>query len=69
MHQREWDGMEAKILEAEHQLAAAQRDFEAAASDHSRVTEAYEKMQGAQRRVEELYARWAELESQLIPNS
>ncbi len=68
LHQREWDGMEAKILEAEHDLAAAQRDFEAASSDHVRVTEAYEKMQAAQRRVVELYARWAELEAQLIPN-
>ncbi|HTC34036.1 MAG TPA: ATP-binding cassette domain-containing protein, partial [Bryobacteraceae bacterium] len=68
LHQREWDGMEAKILEAEHELAAAQRDFEAASSDHARVSEAYEKMQVAQRRVEELYARWAELEAQLIPN-
>ena len=68
LHQREWDGMEAKILEAEHELAAAQRDFEAASSDHARVTEAYDKMQAAQRRGEELYARWAELEAQLIPN-
>ncbi len=66
LHQREWDGMEAKILEAEHDLAAAQRDFEAASSDHVRVTEAYEKMQAAQRRVEDLYARWAELEAQLV---
>jgi len=66
LHQREWDGMEAKILEAEHQLAAAQRDFEAASSDHVRVTEAFEKMQAAQRRVEDLYARWAELEAQLV---
>ncbi len=68
LHQREWDGMEAKILEAEHALAAAHRDFEAASSDHVRVAEAYEKMQAAQRRVEDLYARWAELEAQLIPN-
>ncbi len=67
LHQREWDGMEAKILEAEHELAAAQRDFEAAASDHVRVTEAYEKMQAAQRRVDKLYGRWAELEGLIAP--
>src|SRR3984957_11716453 len=30
--QREWDAMEAKILAAEHQLAASQREFEAAVS-------------------------------------
>jgi hypothetical protein len=60
--------MEAKILEAEHDLAACQRELEASASDPNRVTEAYDKMQAAQRRVEDLYARWAELEAQLIPN-
>jgi ABC transport system ATP-binding/permease protein len=68
LQQREWDGMEAKILEAEHQLAACQREFQASVSDPNLVTEAYDKMQAAQRRVEDLYARWAELESQLIPN-
>jgi ABC transport system ATP-binding/permease protein len=66
--QREWDAMEAKILAAEHELAACQREFDASVSDPNRVTEAYEKMQAAQRRVEDLYSRWAELESQLIPN-
>ena len=68
LQQREWDAMEAKILEAEHQLASCQRELDASASDPNRVTEAYDKMQAAQRRVEDLYARWAELESQLIPN-
>jgi ATP-binding cassette subfamily F protein uup len=69
LQQREWDGMEAKILEAEHQLAACQHEFDASTSDPNRVTEAYDKMHAAQRRVEDLYARWAELEAQLIPNS
>jgi ATP-binding cassette subfamily F protein uup len=62
LHQREWDGMESKILEAERELAACQRELEAFASDANRVAEVYEKMQAAQRRVDELYARWAELE-------
>ncbi len=65
LEQREWDGMESKILEAEQQLAALNRELEAAASDATRVTEAYERVQDAQRRVEELYARWADLESKL----
>jgi ABC transport system ATP-binding/permease protein len=68
LQQREWDGMEAKILEAEHDLAACQRELQASASDPNRVSEAYDKMQAAQRRVEDLYSRWAELEAQLIPN-
>jgi ATP-binding cassette subfamily F protein uup len=65
LHQREWDAMETKILEAEQGLAACQHELQASASDAKRVTEAYEKMQAAQRRVEELYARWAELEAKV----
>ncbi|HLM98340.1 MAG TPA: ABC-F family ATP-binding cassette domain-containing protein [Bryobacteraceae bacterium] len=65
LEQREWDGMEEKILEAEQDLAARQRELEAASSDAKRVTEVYEKVQEAQRRVEDLYARWAELESKV----
>jgi ATP-binding cassette subfamily F protein uup len=66
LQQREWDAMEAKILEAEHDLAACQREFEASVSDPNRVGEAYDKMQAAQRRVEDLYSRWAELEGLLV---
>lgn len=62
LQQREWDSMEGKILEAEQELAACQRDLQAFASDANRVAEAYERTQAAQRRVDELYARWAELE-------
>jgi ATP-binding cassette subfamily F protein uup len=65
LEQREWDGMEAKILEAEQELAAWQRELQAAASDAKRVTEAFERLQHAQRRVEDLYARWAELEAKV----
>ena len=42
LEQREWDGMEAKILEAEQELAAWQRELQEAASDAKRLTEAYE---------------------------
>jgi ATP-binding cassette subfamily F protein uup len=66
LDQREWDGMEAKILEAEQELAALERELEAAASDAERVSEAYEKVQDAHRRVEDLYARWAELEAKVV---
>jgi ATP-binding cassette subfamily F protein uup len=63
LQQREWDGMESKILEAEQELARFQQELETFASDAERVGEAYEKMQAAQGRVDELYARWAELEA------
>jgi ATP-binding cassette subfamily F protein uup len=62
LQQREWDAMEEKILQAEHELAARQRELQDAASDAERVSGAYESMQAAQRRVEDLYTRWAELE-------
>ncbi|HYL73608.1 MAG TPA: ABC-F family ATP-binding cassette domain-containing protein [Bryobacteraceae bacterium] len=63
--QLEWDAMEAKILDAEHELAAWQRDVQEAASDPERLVPAYANMQAAQKRVEGLYARWAQLESKL----
>ncbi|MGP0073220.1 MAG: ABC-F family ATP-binding cassette domain-containing protein [Bryobacteraceae bacterium] len=63
LQQREWDAMEAKILEAEQELSACRQDLEAFASDANRVADVYEKTQAAQRRVDELYARWAELEA------
>jgi ABC transport system ATP-binding/permease protein len=63
LQQREWNSMEERILEAEQDLAARRRELEAFASDPNRVAEAYEKMQTAQHRVDELYARWAELEA------
>jgi ATP-binding cassette subfamily F protein uup len=65
LDQREWDGMEAKILEAERELAARHLELQEAASDAGRLTEAYEKLQQAQRNVEDLYARWAELEAKV----
>jgi len=65
LEQREWDGMEAKILEAERELADWHNEMQEAGPDAKRLTEAYERMQQAQRLVEELYARWAELEAKV----
>jgi ATP-binding cassette subfamily F protein uup len=63
--QREWDGMEAKILEAERELATWHHEVQEAASDAKRLPEAYAGLQDAQVRVEELYERWAELEEKV----
>ena len=65
LEQREWDGMEARILEAEQELGARQRELQEAASEGQGLTEVYEKMQDRQRRVEDLYTRWAELEAKI----
>jgi hypothetical protein len=55
--------MEQKILEAESEIAKWQLEVEEAASDPQRLLAAYPKMQEAQARADELYARWAELEA------
>jgi len=65
LDQREWDGMEAKILEAEEALAAAQAAVEdpAVATDAAALRERCETLETVRAEVEKLYARWAELEA------
>ncbi|MCE5310252.1 MAG: ABC-F family ATP-binding cassette domain-containing protein [Acidobacteriales bacterium] len=60
--QREWDGMEQKILEAEQELATWEARMQEAASDAEPLMEACRNADAARVRVDELYARWAELE-------
>jgi ATP-binding cassette subfamily F protein uup len=67
LEQREFDGMEARILAAETELEALHQDLQTYASDAVRLPEVYSKLQAAQRQVEELYGRWAELESRIAP--
>jgi len=63
--QREWDGMEQAILEAERVLGACQRAVEdpAIASDPVALQERYAALETARAEVDRLYARWAELEA------
>ncbi len=65
--QREWDGMEARILEAEDALAAIEREMQSpeVVSDGVRLQDCYRRMESARAAVDSLYARWAELESRL----
>ena len=60
----EWEQMEAKILEAEDRLAAAQQAVEdpAVATDPAALQERCNVMEAARVEVERLYARWSELE-------
>jgi hypothetical protein len=67
LEQREWEQMEKLILEAERAAAA---DREAAAdpalaSDHLALADRHGALALAQAKVEQLYARWAELEAKL----
>jgi ATP-binding cassette subfamily F protein uup len=65
LEQREWDGMEAAILEAEQAIAV--REVEAAdpriASDPVALQERHAALDDARAAVNQLYARWAELEA------
>jgi ATP-binding cassette subfamily F protein uup len=62
---REWEQMEARILEAEGELEALHREMQSpdVVSDGLRLHACYQKVQAAEARVAELYARWAELEA------
>jgi len=63
--QREHDGMEEAILEAETEaetLEVATTD-PAVVADHAKAAAAFETLSTAQEKVRLLYARWAELES------
>jgi ATP-binding cassette subfamily F protein uup len=65
--QREWEQMEAAILEAEQRLEsrnAAAHD-PGVASDHVALRERITALAAAQAAVDALYARWAELEAKV----
>jgi uncharacterized protein (DUF3084 family) len=57
--------MEQKILEAEQELAAWHNEVQDASSDANRLPQAFEKLQQAQARVDELYQRWADLDAKV----
>jgi len=62
---REYAGIEQRIAEAERVLESKRADLEnpAIASDASRLVAAHAEMESAQKNLEGLYARWAELEA------
>ncbi len=67
LEQRELDGMEQAIAEAEGRLAEAERVLAdpAVASDAEALLERQQQQQAARARVDGLYERWAELEAKL----
>jgi ABC transport system ATP-binding/permease protein len=62
---REWDQMEARILEAEQALEAIRAEMQSpeVVSDGLRLHDCYQRMQEAEAAVAALYDRWAELEA------
>jgi len=65
LEQREWDGMEQAILEAETTLERCQQAASdpAIASDPAALQERYAVLDAARAAVNRLYARWADLEA------
>jgi ATP-binding cassette subfamily F protein uup len=65
LEQREWDGMEQAIVDAERALQVSQLAAEspAIATDPVALQERYAALEAARAEVERLYARWAELEA------
>ncbi|MEZ5353587.1 MAG: ABC-F family ATP-binding cassette domain-containing protein [Bryobacteraceae bacterium] len=65
MEAREWEQIEARILEAEELLEAKRAEMQApdVVSDGPRLQAVYAEMEQAQADVDGLYARWAELEA------
>jgi ATP-binding cassette subfamily F protein uup len=62
---REWEQMEARILEAEEGLEAIRAEMQSpdVVSDGPRLQSCYARLQAAEALVQTLYARWAELEA------
>jgi ATP-binding cassette subfamily F protein uup len=63
--QREWEGMEQAILDAERAVEECQRavDDPVIVSDPTALQERYAALEAARADVDRLYARWAELEA------
>jgi ATP-binding cassette subfamily F protein uup len=64
LEQREWDGMEAGVLDAEARVAEARRRAEdpAIATDAGMLQSRLSELADLQAEVNRLYARWAELD-------
>jgi ATP-binding cassette subfamily F protein uup len=64
---REWDEMEARILEAEEALRRAHEKMQnpEGSADARVMIARYEALEAARLRVDQLYERWAELEARL----
>ncbi len=65
LEKKEWDEIEARILAAEAEVAGLQAELDdpSAAADHEKLQAAYEAHLDAQTRVDDLYARWQELDA------
>jgi ATP-binding cassette subfamily F protein uup len=63
--QRDMDGMEQAILQAEADVATLESEVAdpTVIADHARLADAYHRLVDAQRKVQQLYERWTELDA------
>jgi ATP-binding cassette subfamily F protein uup len=64
---REYEGIEERIADAERRLEASRAALQAPeiVSDAARLHQAWQDVQDAEKAVNDLYARWAELEEKI----
>jgi ATP-binding cassette subfamily F protein uup len=67
MENREWEGMEGRIAQAERDLAhwRGQLEEQDVLRDPKRLAECYRQMEKTQGELDSLYARWVELEEKI----
>jgi ATP-binding cassette subfamily F protein uup len=66
---QEWGEMEERIFAAEAEMARLQAELNdpAVAADHERLHSTYESHRAAQQQLDNLFARWEELEQKMAP--
>jgi len=68
MEQREFDGIEGVILETEELVERLKKEMTSMdQSDHQKMTEKYEELNAAQKKVSHLYERWEHLSEKQAP--
>jgi ATP-binding cassette subfamily F protein uup len=66
---QEWAGMEERIFAAEAEVARLQAELNdpTVAADHEKLHSTYEAHRAAQQQLDNLFARWEELEQKMAP--
>jgi ATP-binding cassette subfamily F protein uup len=70
MEKKEWEQMEELILAAEEEVDRLRAELESpdVVSDHEKLQQVYEARNEAQRKLDELFNRWEELEQKMADN-
>ena len=68
LEKKEWEGMETRIIAAEEEIDLLRTEMDSAevSSDHEKLQHVYEARNAAQKTLDELFARWEELEQKIV---